>query len=132
VTTALSQLTTATPAVVLGVALLVSLAKPFLETWLLPVNSPLHDAGIRLFCVFVGVLIVASASLLALAPGQAATGTLFFLAAVEGGKAALGAIVTYHVVTGSVFNTAPDNAVPGGGLEVKPPAAAELAPRRSM
>jgi hypothetical protein len=86
---------------VLAIAIVVSLAKPFLERRVPPAH-PLHDPLLRLLAVALGVAGMAFDYLAhagATAPGLEN--------ALGGGLlAGAGAILTYHLVAGSMFGVA--------------------------
>ncbi len=92
----------AIPAALL-IAILVSLVKPFLERRIGPAD-PLHDPTVRLLAIGLGLGIGLGNYLLHTdhPNGPGAEGALGL-----GLTAGLGAIITYHAVSGSVFNGPP-------------------------
>jgi hypothetical protein len=111
--TDLSQFMSATPLTVLVIATTISLLKPYAEASFLPLAAPLHDTTIRVGAVITGALLVVVATLVS---GQAATGPVLFAAVIEGGKAGLLAIASYHLLTGSLFDGTTPLLATGGSV----------------
>lgn len=101
--TDINSFTSATPLVVIAVAVICSLLKPLLEASALPPTSKTHDTIIRLLSIALGVLVVLVANLLVPRAGGI-TGAVIFSAVVEGGKAGIISVATYHLLTGSIFD----------------------------
>jgi hypothetical protein len=85
---------------ILTVAILVSAIKPFLEVRI-PRTAPLHDAAIRLLAIGLGL-----AGMLAdyLLHTSHASGPGVETALGAGLLAGVGAILTYHLVAGDLFD----------------------------
>jgi hypothetical protein len=87
---------------VLTIAILISLVKPFVERRI-PATDALHDPLIRLLAVALGVVGMALDYLARAHP----TSLGFENALGSGLIAGAGAILTYHLVAGSLFDGAP-------------------------
>lgn len=101
--TDINSFTSATPLVVIAVAVACSLLKPLLEASAVPPTSKTHDTIIRLLSIALGILVVLVANLLVARAGGI-TGAVIFSAVVEGGKAGIIAVATYHLLTGGFFD----------------------------
>lgn len=91
-----------TISLVLVVAIVVSLVKPFLELAIKPANA-LHDTMIRLMAIVVG-LIFAGIDY-GVHGGSWGQGALVEATAGRGLVAGVGAVLTYHLLTSSVWDT---------------------------
>lgn len=91
-----------TISLVLVVAIIVSLIKPFLELKV-GLTNPLHDTAVRLLAIAVGI--IGSALDFAAHNGSWSNGQAIEALAGNGLVAGVGAVVTYHLLTGNVFDT---------------------------
>lgn len=92
---------TGTVTLILVVAIVVSLLKPFLELSLKPA-SPLHDTAIRLLAIVVGLVAALTDYLVHTTNWQ--NGVLLESTLGRGLAAGVGAVLTYHLLTSSVWD----------------------------
>lgn len=111
----ITQLGPLTP--VLAIAIIVSLLKPFLERRF-PVTDSLHDSAIRVFAVALGLVGLSADYLL---NTSRLTGSGFEHALGNGLVAGVGAVLTYHLVTGSIFGGSGAPTAPATSVAVPAP-----------
>lgn len=92
---------TGTVTLILVVAIVVSLFKPFLELRLRP-DHPLHDTTVRLLSIVVGLVAAIIDYMVHTAAWQ--NGAALEVVLGRGLAAGVGAVLTYHLLTSSVWD----------------------------